>query len=432
MKTNQLQKNISTEWQRIRLGDYLLHDPDYGINAASVEFSNTLPAYLRITDISEDGKFLTIKKTSVDHRDSKKYVLDDGDVVFARTGASVGKSYLYDKNDGKLVFAGFLIRMKPNTQKLNSAFLSAYTHTSKYEQWVKETSPRSGQPGINSVEYSDLILSVPPLPEQNRIVSVLETWGKAIAKISQKIEAKKQIKKGLMHDLLTGKKRLSGFKDQWENIKVGEIFSFLRTYALSRENLINDTSNNHGIGNIHYGDIHSTYRSSSIDLRNISVPQIKDVDFKFDKEDLLINGDLIMADVSEDYEGIGITVSIHELANKKILGGLHTFVLRDKSKKTTENYRQYIFQNKEIRNRLRKIANGVSVYGISKNSLSKMLLDLPPVLEQIKIANILTAADKEITELERKLHFIKEQKKYLLNNLITGAIRTPETVSTKV
>jgi type I restriction enzyme S subunit len=106
-------------------------------------------------------------------------------------------------------------------------------------------------------------------------------------------------------------------------------------------------------------------------------------------------------------------------------------VLRDKSKKTTENYRQYIFQNEEVRNRLRKIANGVSVYGISKSNLSKMQINLPSIPEQIIIANILTTSDKEITELEKKLSIIKEQKRYLLNNLITGTIRTPETLSTK-
>ena len=122
----------------------------------------------------------------------------------------------------------------------------------------------------------------------------------------------------------------------------------------------------------------------------------------------------------------------HELANKKILGGLHTFVLRDKSNKTTETYRQYIFQNEEVRNRLRKIANGVSVYGISKSNLSKMQLKLPSIPEQRIIADILITADKEITDLEKKLSIIKEQKRYLLNNLITGTIRTPETLLAKI
>ena len=139
-----------------------------------------------------------------------------------------------------------------------------------------------------------------------------------------------------------------------------------------------------------------------------------------------------MADASEDYAGVGVTVSIHGIESNKVVGGLHTFILRDKNRLTNEYYRQYIFRNLKIRNQLQKIANGVSVYGISKTALSKLKLSLPSLKEQEKIASVLIAADKEITELEKKLKIIKEQKRYLLNNLITGTIRTPETLSVKL
>jgi type I restriction enzyme S subunit len=117
MKNNQSQKNIPDGWQKVKLRDCLLEKPDYGINAPSVKFSESLPAYIRITDISEDGKFLPEKKTSVKNSNSDSYILDIGDIVLARTGASVGKTYLYNKNDGQLVFAGFLIRVRPDKNK---------------------------------------------------------------------------------------------------------------------------------------------------------------------------------------------------------------------------------------------------------------------------------------------------------------------------
>lgn len=211
--------------------------------------------------------------------------------------------------------------------------------------------------------------------------------------------------------------------DGWQEITVRNIFSFLRTYAISRENLINGTDNGSGIGNIHYGDIHATYGSSNIDLKNVSVPLVRDTDFAPNPDDFLINGDLIMADVSEDYEGIGTTISVHGLENKKIVGGLHTFVLRDTRKKTSERYRQYIFRNPEVRNKLKKIANGVSVYGVSKTNLAKLILNLPSTEEQNRIVAVLETWDQAIEKLAKKIKVKKNIKKGLMQNLLTGKVR---------
>jgi len=223
MNTNHSQKIIPTGWQKVKLADCVARRPDYGINAAATQYSDLLPAYLRITDISEDGRFLPEKKSSVNHVNSKNYILNVGDIVVARTGASVGKSYLYNTNDGQLIFAGFLIRIKPDKSKLVSEFLSAYLHTLRYSQWVKETSTRSGQPGINSGEYSNLSFFLPPLPEQKRIVAMLETWDKAIEKLAKKIEIKKEVKNFLVQYLFTGEKRLHGFNEDWKTVQLQDI-----------------------------------------------------------------------------------------------------------------------------------------------------------------------------------------------------------------
>jgi type I restriction enzyme S subunit len=219
------------------------------------------------------------------------------------------------------------------------------------------------------------------------------------------------------------KKLQKNIPDRWKKIRVDEIFDFLRTHAISRDNLINGTSNGSGIGNVHYGDIHATYRSSSINLNQISVPLVKDSTFSPNTEDLLKDGDLIMADVSEDYEGIGTTVSIHGIEDKKIVGGLHTFVLRDVKKKTDERYRQYIFQNPDIRKKLKKIANGVSVYGISKSNLSKLILHIPSLSEQKRIVSVLETWDEVIEKLGRKIEAKKKVKKGLMQGLLTGKVR---------
>ncbi|MFA6375869.1 MAG: restriction endonuclease subunit S [Candidatus Paceibacterota bacterium] len=213
--------------------------------------------------------------------------------------------------------------------------------------------------------------------------------------------------------------------EKWKTIEVGKIFDFLRSYAVSRENLVEDTRNDKGIGNIHYGDIHAKFNATNIDLNNVSVPMAKDDGFTPNKEDFLIDGDLIMADTSEDYEGIGVAVLVRGFESKKVVGGLHTFVLRDNKKKTDQNYRQYIFRNPEIRKKLQKIANGVSVYGISKTNLSKIILNLPPLDEQKQIAKILEIWDRAIEGLGKKIEVKKRIKKGLMWGLLTGKARLP-------
>lgn len=209
----------------------------------------------------------------------------------------------------------------------------------------------------------------------------------------------------------------------WRLIPVSDVFTFVKSYAFSRDNLSNGILSVDKIGNIHYGDIHSTFNSESIDLSEIQIPIVKEVHFSPKKEDLLRDGDLIMADASEDYDGIGVTVSVHGIGKNKVVGGLHTFVLRDEKGKTSEYYRQYIFLNKEIRNKLQKVANGVSVYGISKTSLSKMELPLPSLSEQNRIVSVLETWDKSIEKLEQKIQLKKQVKEYLMWDLLMGKKR---------
>ena len=210
---------------------------------------------------------------------------------------------------------------------------------------------------------------------------------------------------------------------EWREIPVGNIFSFIKTYAISRENLSTGIVSSNDIGNIHYGDIHSTYTSTNIDLSKTEIPLIKDKNFKFKKEELLKDGDIIMADASEDYEGVSVTISVHGIGNKKVVGGLHTYVLRDEKGITDEYYRQYIFRNPKIRNKLQKIANGVSVYGVSKTTLAKVLLPMPSLLEQKRIVSVFETWDKAIENLNKKIEIKKQIKKGLMQDLLTSKKR---------
>jgi len=200
---------FSGEWEEGRLGDYLSESPAYGINAPAVPYSDRLPLYLRITDISEDGRFSIQSRVSVDNPYVARYYLSDGDLVFARTGASVGKSYLYNLDDGPLVFAGFLIRIRTNASLLICSFLAELVKTDQYWAWVHTTSMRSGQPGINGKELGLLPISLPSVQEQIAIATTLLDMDAEIVELEAQLAKARTIKQGMMHKLLTGAIRLS-------------------------------------------------------------------------------------------------------------------------------------------------------------------------------------------------------------------------------
>lgn len=202
---------IPKDWEVEPLKSLLKEPPKYGINAAAVPLTGNLPVYIRITDISEDGYYSPEKVVGVNNPFSSSYILNEGDIVLARTGASVGKSYLYRKEDGTLIYAGFLIKVSPNENQLNPKYLHQYLKTEQYWAWVIVNSMRSGQPGINGNEYGRLLIPLPSIEEQTAIATALSDVDNLIQSLEKLIAKKEVIKTGTMQQLLTGKTRLPEF-----------------------------------------------------------------------------------------------------------------------------------------------------------------------------------------------------------------------------
>ena len=156
-------------WEQRKLGE-LSSSFEYGLNAASKEFDGK-NKYIRITDIDDDSHDFNqkdITSPDIDLSNADNFKLREGDILFARTGASVGKTYIYKSSHGLVYYAGFLIRARIK-EEYNPEFVFQNTLTNGYQKFIKVTSMRSGQPGINALEYYQFELMVPEKAEQSKI-----------------------------------------------------------------------------------------------------------------------------------------------------------------------------------------------------------------------------------------------------------------------
>ena len=184
-------KEFKDEWSTIELSK-ISSEISYGMGLPSKEYDG-INKYIRITDIDENTSKYTNKDiVSPDGELEDKYIVKKNDILFARTGASTGKTYLYDKKDGKLYYAGFLI--KANIINHDANFIFQQTHTSKYNKWIKVMSMRSGQPGINSQEYGSYKFSITSKTEEYKISKTLQLLDKKIELQTKKIEDLKLFK----------------------------------------------------------------------------------------------------------------------------------------------------------------------------------------------------------------------------------------------
>ena len=189
-------------WEQRKLGE-CMSSFAYGLNAAAKDYDG-MHKYIRITDIDDEThNFIQSNLTSPDidfNMDVSDYKLNIGDIVFARTGASVGKTYLYNPNDGDLYYAGFLIRGKVK-EDYDAGFIYQNTLTKEYDSFIRITSQRSGQPGVNSKEYATFRLNIPCKDEQEKISKVLNNLDELFTLHQRKLNHLKLQKKALLQQL---------------------------------------------------------------------------------------------------------------------------------------------------------------------------------------------------------------------------------------
>lgn len=205
---------IPEHWDVNRLKFLISKKAQYGANCEPEPNENKFNyRYIRITDITENASlkndFVYLSKEN-----AKGFVLKEGDILFARSGATVGKTYLYTSNDGDCCFAGYLIRYVTNKKLLNPKYLLYFSFSRSYIEWIKLVSTQATIQNVSADKYDNLILPVPTIKEQNEIVLYLDNEfsriNKIISKVKGNINLLEEYKTSLIHHVVTGKIDVKG------------------------------------------------------------------------------------------------------------------------------------------------------------------------------------------------------------------------------
>ena len=203
--------------------------------------------------------------------------------------------------------------------------------------------------------------------------------------------------------------------EEWEIKTFDELFEFLTTGSNPRS----DLAENGDIQYIHYGDIHQKW-NLILDCDSEKIPYINKT--KVERIPLLKDGDLIIADASEDYEGSGSSILLKNVKNKKIVSGLHTLALRNKDENVSLDFNAYLTSIRAVKQQIISYVSGVSVYGLSKNNLKQIKIPLPTLPEQRKIVSVLSDINELVQQVNRIIDQIKLLKKGLMQKLLIKGV----------
>lgn len=215
--------------------------------------------------------------------------------------------------------------------------------------------------------------------------------------------------------------RFPEFKGKWNERRFEELYSFKRTNSYSRDKL---NYENGVVKNIHYGDIHTQF-NSLFDVTKENVPFInEDIDTsKIEEDSYLKDGDLVIADASEDYNDIGKTIEVVSVNDERVVAGLHTFLARRESEEIIIGFVSFLLKTRALRVEIMRIAQGTKVLGLAMHRFAKIPLFIPRPKEQQKIASFLTAIDERIQLLRKKKTKLEDYKKGVMQQIFSQRIR---------
>ena len=351
---------LKKDWEIKKLGELTLDKMSYGTSSPSCEYDGET-RYIRITDINDNGSLNEDFVSPISYEE--KHILQDGDIVFARTGATVGKAYCYHSSDEKYVYAGYLIRLRPNKKIVFPDYIYYYTKSYNYSKFIRTSQAAAAQPNVNAEKYSNLGIPVPPLEEQKRIVKILDEKFAQLETIKANAQTNLQNAKDLFQSQLT-----KDFNNtSWERKKISEISENLDSKRIPI------TKNVRKAGQYPY------YGASGI------------VDYV---EDYIFDGKFLL--VSEDGANLlARTYPIAFIAEGKFWVNNHAHILSFKDE-TTMRFVELFFSNLDISS----FVTGMAQPKFNQASLNNIEIPLPPLPEQKRIVEELDTLSEKVRQLQ--------------------------------
>lgn len=390
---------IPSDWGIKELGE--LFDFKNGINATKESYGKGVKFINVMEVIYHDCIVPEIIPGSVQISNEQKelYLVKDGDVLFNRTSETIdeiGLSAVFNGNED-VVFGGFVIRGRPIVNAIDNLFKRYCLRSTIVRNQIIKGGQGAVRTNIGQGDLSQIKIPLPPLPEQKAIARVLSTWDETIQKTEQLIAQKELRKKWLMQNLLTGKKRLKGFGGEWKKLGAGEIFKSITKKGFADEELLSATQDR--------GMIPRTMLEGRVTMPTTGTEGFKLVEI----------GDFVIS--LRSFQG-GLEYSYY----RGLVSPAYT-VLKPKKPINKEFYKQY-FKSYEFIGRLATAVIGIrDGKQISYDDFCIVKIPYPSIEEQTAITRGLQAADKEISLLKVKAEKLREQKKGLMQVLLTGKKR---------
>ena len=376
----------------------------YGIGASAVEYDKNLYTYLRITDIKDDGSLNYSNLKSVNDENANKFILENGDIVFARTGNSTGKSYYYDGEILNLVYAGFLIKFSLNEKKVNPKFIKYYTMTNEYKNWVKEIQTGSTRGNINEKMYGNMRIKLPPRYYQDEVVSLLD-------KIDKKIKINNQINDNL-HKLIKNiysNTFINNAKTDWKKERLGNYLRVERGISYKGKYLAESGTPMINLGNVMPDGVFRLEKN-------------KYYTGKY-KEKVTANvGDIVVAntDMTQNREVIGTPVIIPSLYESKVIFSHHIYSL--KNLKLPKMYVFYSLLTDEWNGIAGGSATGTTVLALPKNAIEEYLIYIPDNATLEKFETLAENIQKKREKILLEIFKLEQLRDTLLPKLMNGEI----------
>ena len=385
--------------------DCLSEKPAYGANAAALEYDPELPRYVRITDIRDDGRLSSDDPKSLGRDAARGNMLEPGDIIIARSGASVGKSYLH--RDGcNFAYAGYLIRFRPDFSMVLPEYVHTVLQSALFRRWLNGMRREGAQPNVNAKEYGSFRFPLPPLSEQRRIATILRTWDEAIDKLGRLRMAKSRRRRGVMRALLTAKLRLLGSGHRpWRVVRLGEIAEVIVSSVDKKTK-----SSERPVRLCNYTDV---YACHTIRPR-MGLMKASATSTEIEKCRLRV-GDVVITKDSEDPNDIAVPAVVEETA-PDLVCGYHLAIIRP-GPAADGPFLKYYFDLPGTRAYFASRANGATRFGLTVGSIEGAVIRIPELAEQRRIAEVLRTCDEAIATISRQIDSVAGQKRGLQQKL---------------